>query len=73
MVHVKTHRGEGIKERADDVADEGRREADEATAWTARTENLAGLLGCAEQDVAGSGEAVGRVRVAATRTGVDEA
>ena len=28
MVHVKTHRGERIKERADDVADEGRREAE---------------------------------------------
>ena len=55
------------------MADEGRREADEATAWTARTENLAGLLGCAEQDVAGSGEAVSQVRVAAMRTGVDEA
>ena len=32
-----------------------------------------GRRGCAEEDVGGSGEAVGRVRVAATRTGVDEA
>ena len=33
-------RPEGIKERADDVADEGRREADEASAWTAPSEGM---------------------------------
>ena len=37
LVKVKSHRGEPINEQADDLAEEGRREEDDASTWTTRT------------------------------------
>ena len=37
LIKVKSHRGEPINEQANDMADEGRREDNAASVWTART------------------------------------
>ena len=37
LIKVKSHRGEPINEQADDMADEGRQEEDDASTWTTRT------------------------------------
>jgi len=37
LVKVKSHRGEPINEQADDLAEEGRQEEDDASTWTTRT------------------------------------
>ena len=61
LVKVKSHRGEPINEQADDPAEEGRLEHDDARVWTTRTERgwssrkrdstvakgQHGLMGCA--------------------------
>jgi hypothetical protein len=45
LIKVKSHRGEPIIERADDVADELRRDADEVTAGTVQTEGMGLQMG----------------------------
>ena len=37
LVKVKSHRGEPVNEQADDLAEEGRQEEDDASTWTTRT------------------------------------
>ena len=37
LIKVTSHRGEPINEQADDLADEGQQEDDDASVWTART------------------------------------
>ena len=37
LIKVKSHRGEPINEQADDLADEGRQEEDNASTWTTRS------------------------------------
>ena len=49
------HSKEPIKEQADDMADAGRREPDEASAGTARTEQMV-LRGAGERERARCGE-----------------
>ena len=40
LVKMKSHRGEPINEQADDLAEEGQREPDDASIWTTRTERM---------------------------------
>ena len=37
LIKVKSHRGEPMNEQADDLAEEGRQEEDDASTWTTRT------------------------------------
>ena len=40
LIKEKSHRGEPINEQADDMADEGRQEEEDASTWTTRTGRL---------------------------------